>query len=114
MAYYYTESSRTFSEFLLLPNLTTKACIPGNVSLITSIVKFNKGEEPMLSLNIPFSSAVMQAVSDHNMAVALARCGGISFIFGSQSVEAQSEALQGRFRRKPLQLNSRPYASRCA
>jgi len=94
VAYYYLEPSRTFSEFLLLPNLTTKDCIPANVDLKTPITKFEKGEKPAISLNIPFSSAVMQAVSDHNMAVALARCGGISFIFGSQSVEDQAEMVR--------------------
>ncbi|TDF98320.1 IMP dehydrogenase [Paenibacillus piri] len=90
MAYYYLEPSRTFSEFLLLPNLTKKDCTPANVSLKTPIVKFKRGEKPAVSLNIPFASAVMQSVSDHNMAVALARCGGISFIFGSQPVEEQA------------------------
>ncbi|RKN71245.1 IMP dehydrogenase [Paenibacillus ginsengarvi] len=94
MAYYYTEPSRTFSEYLLLPNLTSKDCNPGNVSLKTPIVKFKKGEKPEVALNIPFSSAVMQAVSDHNMAVALARCGGISFIFGSQPVEEQADMVR--------------------
>ncbi|TMV45174.1 IMP dehydrogenase [Paenibacillus mesophilus] len=94
MAYYYTEPSRTFSEYLLLPNLTAKDCNPTSVSLKTPIVKFKKGEKPEVSLNIPFSSAVMQAVSDHNMAVALARCGGISFIFGSQSVEDQADMVR--------------------
>jgi IMP dehydrogenase len=79
---------------LLLPNLTTKDCTPANVSLKTPIVKFKKGEKPDVSLNIPFSSAVMQAVSDHGMAVALARCGGISFIFGSQSVHDQAEMVR--------------------
>ncbi|REE54748.1 IMP dehydrogenase [Paenibacillus taihuensis] len=90
MAHYYMEPSRTFSEFLLVPNLTTKECNPSNVTLKTPIVKFKKGEKPAYSLNIPFSSAVMQAVSDERMAVALARSGGISFIFGSQSVESQA------------------------
>ncbi|NGM80854.1 IMP dehydrogenase [Paenibacillus sp. 7124] len=90
MAYYYPEPSRTFSEFLLIPNLTTKDCTPANVDLKTPITKFKKGEQPDISLNIPFSSAVMQSVSDHQMAIALARCGGISFIFGSQSPEDQS------------------------
>lgn len=90
MAFYYMEPSRTFSEFLLVPNLTTKECIPGNVNLRTPIVKFGAGEKPSVSLNIPFASAVMQAVSDDRMAVALARCGGISFIFGSQSIEDQA------------------------
>ncbi|QHW33259.1 IMP dehydrogenase [Paenibacillus rhizovicinus] len=94
MAHYYMEPSRTFSEFLLVPNLTTKACNPSNVSLKTPIVKFKKGETPKYSLNIPFSSAVMQAVSDDRMAVALARCGGISFIFGSQTIEAQAEMVR--------------------
>nr|WP_207952258.1 IMP dehydrogenase [Paenibacillus turpanensis] len=88
------EPSRTFSEFLLLPNLTTKECTPSNVSLKTPIVKYKRGEEPAISLNIPFSSAVMQSVSDDKMAVALARCGGISFIFGSQSVEDQAEMVR--------------------
>ena len=90
MANYYLEPSRTFSEFLLIPNLTTKECTPANVKLKTPLVKFNKGEEPAISLNIPFSSAVMQAVSDDGMAIALARSGGISFIFGSQSIEEEA------------------------
>ncbi|AIQ13059.1 IMP dehydrogenase [Paenibacillus durus] len=90
MAYYYPEPSRTFSEFLLIPNLTTKDCTPANVDLKTPITKFKKGEQPDISLNIPFSSAVMQSVSDDQMGIALARCGGISFIFGSQSPEDQA------------------------
>ncbi|SFS47810.1 IMP dehydrogenase [Paenibacillus sp. BC26] len=94
MAHYYMEPSRTFSEFLLVPNLTTKDCNPSNVNLKTPIVKFKKGEKPAYSLNIPFSSAVMQAVSDDRMAVALARSGGISFIYGSQSVEGQAEMVR--------------------
>jgi IMP dehydrogenase len=94
VATYYTEPSRTFSEFLLIPNLTTKDCNPSNVSLRTPLVKFRRGETPALSLNIPFSSAVMQSVSDNRMAVALARCGGISFIFGSQSIEEEAEMVR--------------------
>ncbi|MBD3918514.1 IMP dehydrogenase [Paenibacillus sp. PR3] len=90
MAHYYMEPSRTFSEFLLIPNLTSKTCTPDNVSLKTPISKFKKGEQPDIMMNIPFTSAVMQSVSDHNMATALARCGGISFIFGSQSIEDQA------------------------
>lgn len=94
MAYYYSEPSRTFSEYLLLPNLTTLDCTPANVSLKTPITKFKTGETPAISLNIPFSSAVMQSVSDDTMAVALARCGGISFIFGSQSVDDQANMVR--------------------
>lgn len=94
MARFYSEPSRTFSEFLLLPNLTTKICTPANVRLETPIVKFQRGEQATISLNIPFSSAVMQAVSDHNLSVALAQCGGISFLFGSQSVEDQASMVR--------------------
>ncbi|MCD1257888.1 IMP dehydrogenase [Paenibacillus athensensis] len=94
MAFYYSEPSRTFSEFLLLPNLTSKTCTPDRVSLKTPLCKFSRGEEPALSLNIPFSSAVMQSVSDDNMAVALARAGGISFIFGSQPIESQADMVR--------------------
>ena len=91
MAYIYEEPSRTFSEFLLLPGLTTKKCLPNNVRLNTPIVKFKKGETPSVSTNIPLVSAIMQSVSDDNMAIALAKCGGISFIYGSQSIHQQVE-----------------------
>ncbi|HEY9060433.1 MAG TPA: IMP dehydrogenase [Pseudobacteroides sp.] len=89
MAFFYNEPSRTFNEYLLIPNLTRKDCIPENVNLKTPIAKFKKGEEPSLQMNIPIVSAIMQAVSDNNVAVALARCGGLSFIYGSQSIESQ-------------------------
>ena len=91
MAYFFNEPSRTFSEYLLLPNLTTRECTPENISLKTPIAKFKKGEKPRLSINIPMVSAIMQAVSDSNMAIELARCGGLSFIFVSQPIEAQAE-----------------------
>jgi IMP dehydrogenase len=94
MAYYYDEPSHTFSEYLLVPGYSGPDCIPGNVSLKTPLVKFKKGEEPSLSLNIPLVSAVMQAVSDDKMAVALAKEGGVSFIYGSQSVEDQAEMVR--------------------
>ena len=81
MAIYFTEPSRTFSEFLLVPGYSSKQCMVDNVSLKTPVVKFKKGEEPALTMNIPLVSAVMQAVSDDKMAVALAKEGGISFIF---------------------------------
>ena len=89
-----TDISRTFSEFLLLPNLTTEKCIPENVSLKTPIVKFKKGEEPKICANVPMVSAIMQSVSGEKMGVALAREGGIAFIFGSQSIEAQAKMVE--------------------
>ena len=90
MAYFYDEPSRTFNEYLLIPGYSSAECVPQNVSLKTPLVKFKKGEEPELSLNIPMVSAIMQAVSDDKMAVALAREGGCSFIYGSQSIESQA------------------------
>ena len=90
MAYFFSEPSRTFSEYLLVPGYSDANCIPANVSLKTPLVKFKKGEEPAISMNIPLTSAIMQAVSDDKMAVALAREGGVSFIYGSQSIESQA------------------------
>ena len=86
MAHYYTEPSRTFSEYLLIPGYTSETCIPANVSLRTPLVKFKKGEEPAISLNIPMTSAIMQSVSNDTLAIALAKEGGMSFIYGSQSI----------------------------
>jgi len=91
MAHYYTEPSHTFSEYLLLPNLTRKDCSGSSISLGTPLVRFKKGEIPGLRLNIPFASAIMQSVSDHEMGIALARTGGIAFIFVSQPITTQAE-----------------------
>ena len=90
MAIYFNEPSRTFSEYLLIPGYTSEDCIPDKVSLRTPLVKFKKGEEPALSLNVPFASAIMQSVSNDTMAIALAKEGGISFIYGSQSIEDEA------------------------
>ena len=90
MAYYYSEPCRTFSEYLLVPGYTSAECIPDNVDLKTPLVKFRKGEEPEISLNIPLVSAIMQSVSGDRLAIALAREGGMSFIYGSQSVEDEA------------------------
>jgi len=90
MAKYILEPSRTFAEFLLLPNLTTRNCSPANVDLTTPLVKFKTGEKPSLALGIPFCSAAMQSVSGVKMAVALAGFGGIAFIFCSQTIQDQT------------------------
>ena len=94
MAFYYEEPSRTFSEYLLVPGYSSSACIPSKVSLKTPLVKFKKGEEPALSVNIPMVSAIMQSVSDDNLAIALAQEGGMSFIYGSQPIEKQAEMIR--------------------
>ncbi|MBQ7063429.1 MAG: IMP dehydrogenase [Firmicutes bacterium] len=91
MAYFYSEPSHTFSEYLLVPGYSSEECIPDNVSLRTPVVKFRKGEEKCpLTMNIPMVSAIMQSVSGERMAIALATEGGISFIYGSQSVESEA------------------------
>ena len=95
MAFIYSEPSHTFSEYLLIPGYTSEDCIPDRVSLKTPLVKFRKGEEECpISLNIPMTSAIMQSVSNDTLAIALAKEGGISFIFGSQSIESQAEMVR--------------------
>lgn len=90
MAYYFKEMSHTFNEYLLVPGYSSSECIPANVSLKTPLVKFKKGEEPAISMNIPMTSAIMQSVSGEKLAVALAKEGGVSFIYGSQSIEDEA------------------------
>lgn len=90
MAYYYPEPAHTFSEYLLVPGYSSSECIPDNVSLKTPLTRHRRDEEPRISLNIPMVSAIMQAVSGPRLAEALAKEGGISFIYGSQSTEDQA------------------------
>ncbi len=95
MAYYFKEPSHTFSEYLLVPGYSSEECIPSRASLVTPLVKYRKGEEECpLKMNIPLVSAIMQSVSDDNMAIALAKEGGVSFIYGSQTVEQQAEMVK--------------------
>ena len=90
MAHFYNEPSHTFSEYLLIPGYTSEECVPANISLKTPLVRFKKGEEPAISLNIPLTSAIMQSVSNDTLAIALAKEGGLSFIYGSQTVEDEA------------------------
>jgi len=90
MAYFFKEPSHTFSEYLLVPGYTGEDCIPDKINLRTPLVKHKRGEESELYINIPLTSAIMQAVSDDNMAVSLAKEGGLSFIYCSQSIESQA------------------------
>ena len=94
MAYYFEEPSHTFGEYLFVPGYTSADCRPENTSLVTPLVKFKKGEESPIKMNIPLVSAVMQAVSDDKMAIALAKEGGISFIYGSQTIENQAAMIE--------------------
>ena len=91
MAFYYSEPSHTFSEYLLVPGYTSAECVPDRVSLKTPLVRYRRGQEECpLSLNIPMVSAIMQSVSNDTLAIALAKEGGLSFIYGSQSIEDQA------------------------
>ena len=91
MAFYFSEPSHTFGEYLLVPGYSSAECVPANVSLRTPLVKFRKGrEECPLTMNIPLTSAIMQSVSGEKMAIALAREGGISFIYGSQTIQEEA------------------------
>ena len=94
MAYYFEEPSRTFNEYLLVPGYTSKECTVENVSLKTPVTRYKKGEEPAISMNIPLVSAIMQAVSGEKMAIALAKEGGISFVFCSQTIENQANMIR--------------------
>ena len=94
MAYYFTEPSHTFSEYLLVPGYSDENCIPANVSLKTPVVKFKKGEECPLTMNVPMVSAVMQSVSGEKMGIALAKEGGIAFIYVSQPIDQQAEMVR--------------------
>ena len=90
MAIFYEEPSRTFNEYLLIPGYSSSECIPSNVSLRTPLVRYKKGEEPAISMNIPMVSSIMQSVSGDQLAIALAREGGVAFIYGSQTIEDEA------------------------
>ena len=95
MAYFFPEASHTFNEYLLVPGYSSSECIPSAVSLRTPLVRFHRGEEPAIQMNIPMVSAIMQSVSGEQLAIALAKEGGVSFIYGSQSVESEAAMVAG-------------------
>ena len=94
MATFFEGESHTFSEYLLVPGYSSHENIPANVSLETPLVKFKRGEEPAIKMNIPMVSAIMQAVSGPRLAIALAQQGGISFIYGSQTPEQEASMVR--------------------
>ena len=95
MAYYFSEPSRTFGEYLLVPGYSSSECVPTAVSLKTPLVKYHKGEEDCpLEMNIPMVSAIMQSVSGEKLAIALAKQGGVSFIYGSQTIDQEADMVR--------------------
>ncbi|MDO5331180.1 MAG: IMP dehydrogenase, partial [Bacillota bacterium] len=115
MAFYYDEPSRTFSEYLLVPGFSGGDAIPDKVDLSTPLVKFKKGEESSIKMNIPLVSAIMQSVSGTDLAIALAQEGGVSFIYGSQSIEDEAKMVAEVKRHKAgfvvSKVNIRPDAT---
>ena len=95
MAYFFEEPSRTFGEYLLVPGYSSSECVPAAVSLETPLVKYRKGQEECpIKMNIPMVSAIMQSVSGEKLAIALAKQGGVSFIYGSQSIEDEADMVR--------------------
>ena len=74
--------SITFDDVLLVPSYSE--VIPNEVDLSTMLTK-------TIKLNIPMMSASMDTVTEHRMAIAMARQGGIGIIHKNMSVEAQAE-----------------------
>lgn len=94
MATFFEGESHTFSEYLLVPGYSSSQNVPANVSLKTPLVKFKRGEQSAITMNIPMVSAIMQAVSGPRLAIALAQQGGISFIYGSQTPEDEASMVR--------------------
>ena len=90
MAVIIDDISRTFQEYLLLPGLTRKENTPANVDLKVPVQRITNERQDVLSANIPIVSAAMQAVTGPELAIALARKGGIGFIYCSQTVEEEA------------------------
>ena len=90
MAKFINEPAHTFNEYLLIPGLSTRKCVPDNVTLKTPLVRYKKGQKPAIEMNIPMVSAIMQSVSGERMAIALAQQGGVSFIYGAQTIEDEA------------------------
>ena len=72
----------TFDDVLLVPSYSE--VIPNEVDLSTELTK-------TIRLNIPLMSAGMDTVTEHRMAIAMARQGGIGIIHKNMSIEEQAE-----------------------
>ena len=72
----------TFDDVLLVPSYSE--VVPNQVDLTTWLTK-------KIKLNIPMMSAGMDTVTEHRMAIAMARQGGIGVIHKNMSIEAQAE-----------------------
>ena len=75
----------TFDDVLLVPAYSN--VLPRNVKLTT---RFSRNIE----LNIPIASAAMDTVTEHKMAIAIAREGGIGVVHKNMSIEAQAQQVR--------------------
>lgn len=83
------ETSRTFGEYLILPNLTGPDCTSDGVDLSAALVRHRVGERSPVRIALPLVSAIMEAVSSPRLAIALAGLGGLSFMHHNRSIEDQ-------------------------
>nr|WP_067143107.1 IMP dehydrogenase [Oceanivirga salmonicida] len=96
----------TFDDVLLVPQASN--VIPSEVSLKTNLTK-------KLVLNIPILSAAMDTVTESELAIALAREGGIGFIHKNMTIERQAEEVSKVKRSEsgmitnPITLNENSY-----
>lgn len=96
MAIFLNDVSHTFGEYLLIPGLTTEDSTPDKISLKTPLARYIPAKQSTspITLNVPFVSAIMQAVSNDTLAIELARNGGLSFIYCSQPIDEQAEMVR--------------------
>jgi IMP dehydrogenase len=94
------EVSRTLNEFLLVPSLTTAACTPENTDLSAPLVRHRVGEASAVRIATPLTSAIMGAVSSPRLAIALAQCGGLSFVHQNQPISEQAAMVEAVKRHK--------------
>lgn len=94
MAKFFDEVSRTFNEYLIVPGFSGSDATPDKVNLTTPLVRYKKGKKSEIELKLPIVSAIMQSVSNDTLAIALAKEGGLSFIYGSQSIADQAEMVR--------------------
>jgi len=86
------EPSRALAEFRLLPGLTMPESTTGTISLQTHLVRSPRGG--CIDLKIPLVAAAMQSVSGVEMGIALAREGGVAFLYSSQAIEQQASMVK--------------------
>ncbi|MBO9324629.1 MAG: IMP dehydrogenase [Roseiflexus sp.] len=81
----YAREGLTFDDVLLIP--AESQVLPSDVDVTTQLTR-------SIRINIPITSAAMDTVTEHRLAIALAREGGVGFIHKNMSIEAQAEMVR--------------------